>query len=205
MPLLQLGVGFYNPTTGTVVGPPSPSVNSKCTLYFNGTYLMLIGGDGIPTIRVPAASGKPGSSRSDVNTPTGPIPPGEYWVDPCCTQRYDPRRAKCWWNRGPLRQYYDDDPIAWGRERACIKPVDIPDMHIKYPNRRAFEDRDKDCVFTIHGGDEVGSHGCIDIRHKELMFFDAARMHCGCGNLKLIVDYGPWNGRVPGGKGKVRW
>ena len=67
--------------------------------------------------------------------------------------------------------------IAWGLERVFLAPSAGTDT-LGRNN------------FSIHGGDQYGSAGCIDLGHNEVDFFRTLT-NLGIANISLNVDYDP--------------
>ena len=115
------------------------------SLRFNGSSLNAYDDDGNFSQSWPAVSGKPESCqcRDDQGRKDfGPIPEGNYSVDPAKTNR---RRT---WKRnwGSRR--------SWGNVRTPIEPGPGNDI------------AGRDGGFYMHGGDVPGSAGCIDLTNS---------------------------------------
>ena len=133
--------------------PKAPACGkSVITLLFNGKELILTGG--IKTKKVytyTADSGKPNElgrfsySKERQKTPyKGPIPEGEYWINP-----------KEFWENA---WYKSASESAWGSHRITIHP---------YPKSKTYGRGG----FFIHGGDIPGSAGCIDLTTNISQFY----------------------------------
>lgn len=113
---------------------------STLTLRFDGRFLTLGGPTGR---RYEAVSGMPGlkgrfsySATRQRISHEGPIPEGEYWIQP----------SEMWTNR-----WYSNAPRdAWGNHRITIHVSPGTKTHGRGG-------------FFIHGGAEPGSAGCIDL------------------------------------------
>jgi RHS repeat-associated protein len=140
-------------------------------LVFNGSELILY--DRYEDIEVeigrwPAVSGAPGSGPSDQNRRNfGPVPEGQYTIDPRKIDRYrwyDPQDYD-WWGPAGRR--------AWGNWRVPLQGG--PNV----PGRTG--------GYFIHGGKLPGSAGCIDLTKYEDAFFAIFRHYRD--PLPLTVDY----------------
>ena len=110
-------------------------------LHFNGSRLRLLSDDGVELRSWAAVSGVPGTTYLDQYSRNyGPIPEGQYWVDPKDTN-YDR-----WWKLG----WGSND--AWGEVRTVIRPDSITNLGGRTPN-----------AMYMHGGALPGSIGCIDL------------------------------------------
>ncbi len=113
-----------------------------------------------------AMSGKPGYQNSwgQKIPDRGPIPEGVWNVDYSTRQSY-PRDKETWGKRGFSQ---------WGQDFVRLKPA---------PYTNTFG-RDQ---FTIHGGDKLGSAGCIDLARQNP---DFTRYLDDYGNdIRLEVQY----------------
>ena len=122
----------------------STLTDATVELTFYGHYLNL-SGDGI-NISWPAVSGRPDARGGFDYSPerqrqqnVGPIPEGDYWLDP---RQLKDLREKWFYER-----YYES---GWGTHRITIHPFDTT---------RTFGRGG----FFIHGGTAPGSAGCIDL------------------------------------------
>lgn len=109
-------------------------------IRFDGKHLKLVGGS--TTKSYVAASGKKldgvfdySGDRQKVKN-AGPIPAGVYWIRP------DELWTNAWYKRAST--------AAWGNFRITIHP---------FPSTETFGRGG----FFIHGGDDLGSAGCIDL------------------------------------------
>jgi hypothetical protein len=113
-----------------------------------------------------ATSGRPGTYPGEMWKPwDGPIPQGTYFLTPSefsgvSGLRYILR------NRIGL---YD-----WGHWRVPLHP---------YPGTKTFGRSG----FFLHGGNEPGSAGCIDVGHCDARIHDALKDHVG--NVDVEVQY----------------
>jgi len=163
--------------------------NGLDTLVFTGTHLKHFNDEGELVKMYPAFSGKPGSSKADERIQdVGPIPQGRYFIRPSeAGENFEDDFG------GAVRAGADGSgrdycaPVtSWGQARVPIHPTDGTNTF----NRGGF---------FLHGGDEIGSAGCIDIGHRDReLILDFIRAHEG--DIKVIVDYSNWNSRVPSGK-----
>lgn len=149
------------------------SASADISLRFDGHSLTLLERSR-PTLRVyPAVSGRPDdkgrfdySRERQHESRTGPIPEGDYWVEP------DQMWANHWYSLAPT--------AAWGFHRLTIHVL---------PRTSTF-DRGG---FFIHGGTRAGSAGCINLHGgMERFVSDLDQMlrpipHCF---IPLTVKYG---------------
>lgn len=138
-------------------------------LLFDGTSLKMSGGS--KTYTYLAASGTPGpGGKFDYTRAaqrasfSGPIPEGEYWINP----------DEIWTNRWYRRGSAD----AWGKYRITIHPFTTT---VTYQRGG----------FFVHGGKVPGSAGCIDLTSNIDTFVndldrEGARRKC---QIRLTVKY----------------
>jgi hypothetical protein len=142
---------------------------STLALTFDGTTLKMTGGG--KTYTYLAVSGMRGpdgrfnySRAAQRASFSGPIPEGEYWINP------DELWTNRWYKRG------SDD--AWGKYRITIHA---------FPATATYQRGG----FFIHGGKVPGSAGCIDLTSNIETFVDdldkeGARRKC---HIRLTVKY----------------
>ncbi|MER3461616.1 MAG: hypothetical protein C4342_00865, partial [Armatimonadota bacterium] len=156
------------------------------TIVFGGKTLKVFDDHGKQILRVPAYSGLPGASRDDVRKKNfGPIPEGTYRLDP---RDIEYATLEFWTWPGP-----DYPPSgAWGPARAPLKQ----DKKTETFGRDGF---------LLHGGDYVGSEGCVDVGPNIMRVIDEIKSHRGA--VKVYVDYSQWKGKVPSGpySSSVSW
>jgi len=112
-----------------------------------------------------AVSGNPESTPDDLTEVNfGPIPEGGYTIDPDNSNRH--RFWKIGWG----------STDAWGNIRTLIEPNDDT----------KFYDRDPGS-FNIHGGNNPGSAGCVDLTDDNEDFHDW--LGDQSGPVELTVDY----------------
>lgn len=159
-------------------------------LLFDGQSLSIINTkDSVILQRFPAVSGRKENGRFDYSRErqrmkgVGPLPEGEYHVDMNELQKITlwddavgsiEALAKQSWGPWPKGR------MAWGSQRAWLSPEEVVIDGVK---------RDK---FSIHGGAEYGSAGCIDLRENASAFFDALKYYLQNSpskKVKLIVKY----------------
>ena len=187
------GRNWYSYSDGNPLGRVDP--DGLAYLVFDGTTLTLWSDDGTGKPRkvftVPAYSGAPGSGKRDQGVENyGPIPEGEYTLDPSQTSSYTES-----WLDGVLHpRKYNSSPEGWGPKRV---PLD---------GRRGTNMRGRGGFF-LHGGDYVGSAGCLDVGPWILYVLRMVSALTGGKPIVLIVDYSNWSGKVPSGKngGKKSW
>lgn len=121
----------------------NPTMPRCGTLYitFDGEFVQLQGGE--RSYVYVAASGRRVGSRFDYSlerqddSGEGPIPAGSYWINP------DELWQNAWYK-------FTASSSAWGNYRITLHP---------YPTTETYGRGG----FFIHGGDELGSAGCIDL------------------------------------------
>ena len=116
---------------------------ANISLSFNGKNLTLIkSGKKTKSFSYSAASGKPINGIFDYSKERqkahfkGPIPEGEYWINP------EELWENAWYKRGSTE--------SWGDYRITIHPYPTTLTHGRGG-------------FFIHGGKVLGSAGCIDL------------------------------------------
>ena len=129
-------------------------------------------------IRFNAVSGRPGagadgrpvfdySKDRQEKANVGPIPEGDYWIDP----------AELWANN-PLK-WVKNAPWAWGSHRITIHPYRRTDTYCRGG-------------FFIHGGWVAGSAGCIDLTARMPIFVAQLKAEVGESRscrISLTVAY----------------
>jgi len=109
---------------------------------------------------IPATSGIEGvTDPSIVNK--GPIPPGDYELDPA-------EISQTSWKRKL-------DPRDWGEYRVPLKPLEGTDLQGRSD-------------FMLHGGVKPGSAGCIDIGRADHWVFPLLQRQSG--RILVRVIYG---------------
>jgi hypothetical protein len=131
------------------------------TLTFDGRGVTFRGDAGELKGYIPATSGRDGVTDPSVPW-KGPIPPGEYTLDP---SEITPGS----WKR--------DLTGDWGEWRVPLHPVD-PDQ--------VPPGRDPNSFF-LHGGRRSGSAGCIDVGKRDRHLFPPLIGHSG--PIRVIVKY----------------
>ncbi len=159
------------------------------SLKFDGYKLSLIG-DGKEVRSWDAVSGVAGFQSPDNQglKNTGPIPEGSWTFNTSAIQTITVQdnvvgslsKAASLLLAGSdsvkFGTWYGGD-IAWGLERVFLAPSGDTNTL----------GRDK---FSIHGGDQYGSAGCIDLGHDEIDFFRTLTEN-GISNISLNVSYDP--------------
>lgn len=124
---------------------------SILTLLFDGRALQAQGAK--KTIYLPVVSGRPIDGKFDYSqgrqkvADQGPIPEGDYWIQPAELQE------NAWYR-------FRNPRAAWGDYWITIHP---------YPNTETH----KRGGFFIHGGSAPGSAGCIDLSINMNRFVEA--------------------------------
>lgn len=164
--------------------PTLPSCGaSTVSLSFDGEYLWMHGLRFLETprscavlngkpLRYSAVSGKPVkgkflySVQRQMQKSEGPIPEGRFWITP----------SELW--EANLIHWVVGMTGGWGEFRISIHP---------YPTTKTYERGG----FFIHGGDEPGSAGCIDLTSNIERFIQNLRggvKETKC-HIPLTVDY----------------
>ena len=163
------GLNLYGFASGDPVNFSDPF--GLDTLRYNGRTLTLIGDDGKTRWSGRAYSGRPGTTASEqFVSDRGPIPEGEYSLDPSKISHVTGVRA---WIRNRLGD--------WGEYRVGLTPEAGTDT------------RGRDGLM-LHGGKKPGSAGCIDVCGLEGTLFPLLMSHNG--TIRVIVGY-PSGSTVP--------
>ena len=154
----------------------NPQSAPALSLEFDGDMLTfrVDEGDRIKRYSYSAVAGKPlmdgsfdYSKERQKIAGEGPLPEGEYWINPN-EIRYAPEPGSpkdiLYMIGGmmPPKKRFSPFPggsVAWGRGRVPIYPQEVVVDNVKRGG------------FTIHGGTEPGSAGCIDLTNQEEKFF----------------------------------
>ena len=177
-----------NPMTGNVTQPMTPayydnrprtttqpiSFNENANLSFDGRTLTL-NENGHPIKSWPAQSGRSDyQCASNTNVANlGPLPEGNWVVDQSRVQNINDLdtldRIKNKFGVGK----WPGDTKSWGHHRVWLSPDEGTDTLGR-------------TRLTIHGGEEYGSAGCIDLAGQDGDFFNTIKDK---GNLRLNVHY----------------
>jgi hypothetical protein len=132
---------------------------------FNGNIVLIVDDYGNPIATYPATSGAQGyMSPLYQNVPwKGPIPAGQYSFDP---NDFSVPTG--------LHLYLRNLLADWGRMRVPLIPA---------PSTNTFGRE----YFFIHGGNEPGSAGCIDVGPNDLNFYNIFRGHEGL--IPVFINY----------------
>lgn len=167
-------------------------INERLLLMFNGSLLIfrVVEKNQILRFSYKAVSGRPledgsfeYSKQRQKMEKIGPIPEGEYYINPQEIQYADDRTmidkvaglVGVVVNRGGTMP---GGKFAWGIGRVWIHPQSVIIDGVLRTN------------FSIHGGTDAGSAGCIDLTSNDKPFFDTLEKYKGdCTKIKLIVDY----------------
>ena len=170
-----MAVGAFNHAMHNAFnGPPRK-------ILFDGKFIYIIE-NGKIIDKFPAVSGRPlddgsfdySSERQKIGS-VGPIPEGDYSIDLNATQQWSKlsfiQKTAAIFDAGR----FPGGTIAWGSERVDIVPLDRNpfDVRLRYG-------------FTIHGGSNPGSAGCIDLTTHDRAFFSKIR---NTGIWRLTVKY----------------
>lgn len=141
---------------------------------FDGTHLTIVNRNGnvVYKAKYPAVSGKPDEKgkfdysldRQHIRN-EGPIPEGNYWINPQKIIRRKDAGLLDIGNRIDNLGKFPGGEDSWGRGKIEINPREVNVDGIKRDN------------FTIHGGKTPGSKGCIDLTKYDNQFFDFLEKH----------------------------
>lgn len=157
------------------------------SLYFNGKFLIfkVIEKDKILKFSYKAVSGRAlkngkfdySKERQKMKS-EGPLPEGEYYINPQEIQ-YSENRTKIDKLKGSIgRGTMPGGEYSWGKGRIWIKPSEVYIDGILRNN------------FSIHGGREEGSAGCIDLTNNDVDFFRKIEQYRKeSTKIKLFVKY----------------
>ncbi|MFI3320946.1 MAG: DUF2778 domain-containing protein [Rikenellaceae bacterium] len=123
---------------------------------------------------------------------SGPLPEGSYYINPQKIQRYNPSVLENTIDHigGALGQIHPKlkrgtrpgGTTSWGNGLIDIYPNEV---EVDYNGKKIKRDK-----FTIHGGTEPGSAGCIDLLDNDEEFFDFIDTNKGnLDSVALKVDY----------------
>lgn len=118
---------------------------------------------------------------------SGPLPSGDYWVSTCAENSAANAVRHRWysdnWIYGMLR---NGGRGSWGDYSWPLTPFPGTDVDDENGNPRE--------GFFIHGGDNWGSAGCIDLTGDDATFHDfmesVRSANTGCCYIKVAVKYG---------------
>ena len=174
-PQIQLANSAYT------TQPPMPLVQMeprKAYATFNGREFDIYN-NGELLYSIPAMSGKPFYQCKDFvgYKGNGPLPEGLWEIDKNTYSSYPEgtkfNKFQQWLNKR-LFQKWKNDPVAWGYARARIIP------------QNGLDTLGRDGLF-IHGGDNLGSAGCIDLTGNMSKFQEFFEHYPE--NLDLFVKY----------------
>ena len=183
-----------NPMTGNVTQPMTPayydnrprtttqpiSFNENANLSFDGRTLTL-NENGHPIKSWPAQSGNAEHQRasSTIYEGLGPLPEGNWVVDQSRVQHINDLslldRVANYIPKNPFLNVgkWKGDVPSWGHHRVWLTPDEGTNTYGR-------------SGFTIHGGRDYGSAGCIDLAGQDTDFFNTIKDK---GNLRLNVHY----------------
>jgi hypothetical protein len=162
-------------------------VEYPVTLHFDGKFLLLrvARANEILRFSYKAVSGRPDkdgkfdySKERQGKKNEGPIPDGKYHINPQEIQYYEDislyDKMWCAIGQGPFPGGTD----SWGIGRVWIYPKKVTVKGIARND------------FSIHGGTEPGSAGCIDLTNNDKDFFDNLTKYRGkITKISLTVRY----------------
>lgn len=174
-------LGRFNDPDLTNVNKPDMSI------HFNGKFLTIrkVDGDTIVRETYPAVSGRRGDDGEFDNSRErqrmvnqGPIPEGEYWINPQEILRIE---DTSFWNqlKGMFgRGYFPGGKYSWGEGKINIYPYKVDVDGVERGN------------FTVHGGEDPGSAGCIDLMGNDVDFFKFIEKYRGeLDRIPITVSY----------------
>ncbi|MBQ6854572.1 MAG: DUF2778 domain-containing protein [Alphaproteobacteria bacterium] len=181
----NVSVSPHHSPVDNMTRPAQVAVNPTTNLSFDGRYLTL-NENGQPVQQWPAQSGHADYQCAD-NVQTvnkGPIPQGNWIVDQSQVQHIDDLgfadRLKNYagviknpTTGNPIAGKWPGDTMAWGHHRVWLTPEQGTNTY----GRNGF---------TIHGGSDYNSAGCIDLAGQDANFFKTIQDK---GNLRLNVQY----------------
>ena len=142
------------------------------------------------TFSTPAVSGRPNadgkfdySSDRQGMPNVGPLPEGKYTINPEAVQTLSLKdeligTGMAWTQTfGKKVGGWPGGNYSWGMARMDINPGSVKVGDIIRSG------------FTIHGGQDAGSAGCIDCMRGETLFFDKLQKHSSGTSIILKVDY----------------
>jgi hypothetical protein len=156
--------------------PPTPRLGAVATLQFDGRVLRW---SGSTTHSWPAVSGKRGYQSKEHQTlkDKGPIPEGRWLVKQSRYQQISLDRIM-WLERlcliGIRFGTWPGGVSSWGMHRIWLEPASGTDTLGR-------------SGFSIHGGAEPGSIGCIDLTGNMSAFVQVFRAYGK--DVELTVDY----------------
>ena len=174
-PQIQLANSAYNNQHSMPLVQMEPR---KAYATFNGREFDIYN-NGELLYSIPAMSGKPFYQCKDFvgYKGNGPLPEGLWEIDKNTYSSYPEgtkfNKFQQWLNKR-LFQKWKNDPVAWGYARARIIP------------QNGLDTLGRDGLF-IHGGDNLGSAGCIDLTGNMSKFQEFFEHYPE--NLDLFVKY----------------
>jgi hypothetical protein len=157
------------------------------SLYFDGKFLLLriVRKTEILRFSYKAVSGRPDkdgkfnySKERQAMKDKGPIPEGEYHINPQEIQYTDDRTTYDELKGVIGGGSFPGGRAAWGIGRVWIYPRQVVVNKIIRDN------------FSIHGGAEPGSAGCIDLTNNDKDFFDKLTQYRGnITKIPLTIKY----------------
>ena len=162
-------------------------INERLLLMFNGSLLIfrVVEKNQILRFSYKAVSGRPlkngnfeYSKQRQKMEGIGPIPEGEYYINP---QEIQYSKNRTTFNKlmgGIGRGEMPGGERAWGIGRVWIYPKSVSIDGVIRKN------------FSIHGGTEPGSAGCIDLTSNDSKFFETLEIHRKKDTkIRLLVEY----------------
>jgi hypothetical protein len=162
------------------------SEEQSLSLYFNGNFLLLrvVKENEILRFSYKAVSGRPIDGKFDYSIERqakkgqGPIPEGEYHINPQEIQYTNDRSTYDKLKGVVGGGTFKGGTTSWGIGRVWIYPSQVVINGVVRSD------------FSIHGGSESGSAGCIDLTGNDIKFFEELMKHRGSSTkIPLIVKY----------------
>jgi hypothetical protein len=155
--------------------PLHPDYTQPATLYFDGKNIAWLE-NGEPVKYYSGMSGKPNKQSAQYTNEIneGPIPEGNYVLKQGSGEYHKPGEWRTFDEFISGTGIWKRNPIAWGNSRIPIQPLSNTNTlgrHSMY----------------IHGGDILGSAGCIDLTGRNDDFYDDYKRYDG--DLYLEVKY----------------
>jgi hypothetical protein len=147
---------------------------------FDGYTVTLHRADGSVAGSWPAISGERGHQKpsEQAKRDVGPIPEGGYSFPLSQIQYLSPRNEMIGaFSSLTRRGEWPNSIWAWGTQRVFLVPDASTDTHHR-------------SNFSMHGGWQPGSRGCVDLGPNEDAYFMAVR-RLGSTSHKLVVQYDP--------------
>jgi len=119
---------------------------------------------------------------------TGPIPEGDYWLP--SNQTTDPSQTGNW-NTDDWNNYESSDGDGWKPWKTNVNPRGTGPWGDRFGRLEPDSSTNTHgrSHFNIHGGNQRGSAGCIDLGSCDVDFYDDVRRDGGGKKVRVTVDY----------------